>query len=1420
MASLVATTVNGNLNFETAGQYLTFYGGGETEHSISSRNSSGNAADDLRINTFGALFINLDSNNNNSSGADFSIGRHGQTGAITDWLLDLSGESGKLTLSKYGSGTHTGTLAKSLGVDSSGNVIEFTAGGGTVTGSGTTNYVPKFTSSTALGNSALYDGGGSNIGIGTNNPYYALDVRFTNNATGFSGGSSGNWGGSGLRLQNASTTAGAMALIQFRTSTTEWFIGNKFISSSPDKSDFIFNHEDSEKVRFTNDGNVGMGTETPYRNAHIYQAADGNQYEGALQVGGNSASVGGYFGYNSLSSGRLTISSLNNAGGANAKIYLGFGLDSDGSPSTEVMTLNQDGNVGIGSNAPPTKFHVLGNTGHTQVVNIKSTLTTGGCYMQFTNATADLGYFGWGSTGNNDCYIVNNGGSNTGAIRLYAGSSTKLQVNSNGSISTSSVSTAHITCGYPSTNGGVFLRKHYSDPHYVNVLSSHYSNGNTCIGYGAAGKEGGSGYVATYGNFSGNKSILELSGQTLTFKCTASAAQSTVGADITLVNKLVVSNTSLSIPQGNLFFLDGGSNTYIYSDTADSIALATNSGVRLTANNNGVVINGNILYFGSTSGGFVYNDSSVMRLAGDAGIKLQTYVGGWQDRLVILDGGSVGIGTNAPSEVLEVKGNIIIRGETNNRLKIANDSNNNWAEIGNDGATGANTLEFFTGSSSTSSLSITNGGYAAFAYASQVRLTLGSTGTPGNNDANWIRSNGANLEFNAASGDFNWEVAGAHKMRLTDTGFLGLGLGAGTDPFGTLHVNGSNGSKIHITRTSGSTTSTFGSIIFGNTDIDSSCAEITGDQDGATDSGRLEFGTQATVVGGVVTRMTIKSSGSVGIGTGTPQGKLDINTEAAEATHVYINGEANQDKLLYFRHYANSEGAGANAYVGYIGSKGTDNLLSLGHLNTSGSDVPVMHLTESGLVGIGTKTPSTEGLEIAKASADTTFNVNDQADSMLVLRNSDNGSMNTGRFCAIQMKINSSGSAAEGTIRTQFAGNGNADLIFSTTKAGTGVDRMVIDEDGSVGIGTGAPLNLLNVYGGNDISPTSGGAGQFGVQGNGYKTFLAMDSQAAYFGHNSSARELVLMTNETARLSITGGGAATFSSSVAASSFSGNGASLTSLNGSNISSGTVAAARLGSGSSITTKFLRGDNTWQTVSGGGGDTVSITTSAADILSVSSGAISAVDAGSGDRIVFWDNGSNKLAYLDNGDGLSFSGTNLVVTDRVKRIYKGSTSSGTYVSPDSSGYLSFYEGTGIALSFSGSSITFSSSTGSDYRLKKNISTFNSEAWTKVKGVNLRKFDFDEDAFKAAVASPDREITEEPKNYTDNVGFIAHELAEVGIQGSVIGDKDAVDEDGNFIYQKVNYIALVPVLWGALKEAISKIETLESKVQALEDK
>ena len=69
-------------------------------------------------------------------------------------------------------------------------------------------------------------------------------------------------------------------------------------------------------------------------------------------------------------------------------------------------------------------------------------------------------------------------------------------------------------------------------------------------------------------------------------------------------------------------------------------------------------------------------------------------------------------------------------------------------------------------------MNITTSGYIHMAGASDVRLTLGSQGTAGNNDANWIRGNASTLSYNSASGDHYWEVGGAEKMRLLADGQL------------------------------------------------------------------------------------------------------------------------------------------------------------------------------------------------------------------------------------------------------------------------------------------------------------------------------------------------------------------------------------------------------------------------------------------------------------------------------------------------------------------------------------------------------------------------------------------------------------------------------------------------------------------------
>ena len=82
--------------------------------------------------------------------------------------------TGTIRLYDYGTGTKTGTMAYNLAVDASGNVIE--TPGGVIDGSGTTNYVAKFTDANTIADSQIFDNG-TNLGIGTTTPLGTANYR-------------------------------------------------------------------------------------------------------------------------------------------------------------------------------------------------------------------------------------------------------------------------------------------------------------------------------------------------------------------------------------------------------------------------------------------------------------------------------------------------------------------------------------------------------------------------------------------------------------------------------------------------------------------------------------------------------------------------------------------------------------------------------------------------------------------------------------------------------------------------------------------------------------------------------------------------------------------------------------------------------------------------------------------------------------------------------------------------------------------------------------------------------------------------------------------------------------------------------------------------------------------------------------------
>lgn len=134
-----------------------------------------------RLAVFGAGQLTLDGyTTNNFIGTGWARLAVQADGTVVADTTTIGGGSGTVTSITAGTGLTGGTITTSGTIAADTATIlaskTYVTTRGYTTGSGTTNYIPKWTSSTGLGNSLIYDSG-TNIGIGTASPAGTLDIR-------------------------------------------------------------------------------------------------------------------------------------------------------------------------------------------------------------------------------------------------------------------------------------------------------------------------------------------------------------------------------------------------------------------------------------------------------------------------------------------------------------------------------------------------------------------------------------------------------------------------------------------------------------------------------------------------------------------------------------------------------------------------------------------------------------------------------------------------------------------------------------------------------------------------------------------------------------------------------------------------------------------------------------------------------------------------------------------------------------------------------------------------------------------------------------------------------------------------------------------------------------------------------------------
>lgn len=293
-----------------------------------------------------------------------------------------------------------------------------------VTGTGTTNYLPKFTGASALGNSVIQEVSG-NIGIGGSpSGSYKFEVTGTARVSGLLTGANATFGSTG-------TGNNIIALSNNDQSNTRLRITNtgsggqtfSIVGGNPGASNAglaIFDETNSAtRLYISSAGNVGIGTSSPDNLLDVYGTGTNTtriRVRGttnfALFQAQNDSSSALYMGIDSSTASGFNVGNYSRiiwSGGAYPLVIA--------TNDAERMRITSGGAVLIGTTTSFDKMTINGG--------IRSNGSSGGYF--FDDRSNSTYFYGWYATGNTNVYFFNgNSSSNIASINPSTGAYTAL----------------------------------------------------------------------------------------------------------------------------------------------------------------------------------------------------------------------------------------------------------------------------------------------------------------------------------------------------------------------------------------------------------------------------------------------------------------------------------------------------------------------------------------------------------------------------------------------------------------------------------------------------------------------------------------------------------------------------------------------------------------------------------------------------------------------------------------------------------------------------------------------------------------------------------------------------------------------------------------------------------------------------------